>query len=96
MAPRNEKEAQLALIDSVATSGLYTYHYSDYLCARLIKLCCSCRSGKLTKRLARLDRHRVARGRIADEMDLVRLIKLHRTNSFVSELVLREHQRSLV
>ena len=93
-----EKKAQRAMMQTVAERGKYFYNYSEYFLALTMRcLCCCCGQGAwLQRRMKKLERHEAASQRLADEIDIVKLLSTQRISNFISKLVLKKHQRALV
>ena len=70
-------EARNAMLRTVAERGKYFYHYSEYFSVYLLNSFCCCflkRSTCFQKRLERLKRHNDASSKLADEIDIVKLL----------------------
>ena len=87
------------MIQTVARRGKYWYNYSEYLLASLLSsCCCACfKERQCVKwRTKKLQRHERAYEKLADEIDIVKLLYVQRVGQFIAKLVLRKHQRALV
>ena len=93
-----EKKAQRAMMRTVAERGKYFYNYSEYFLSLILRCLCGCCSqgAWLQRRMMKLERHEAASQRLADEIDIVKLLSTQRVGRFVSKLVLKKHQRALV
>jgi len=85
---------------TIAKRGKYFYDYSEYLLALVLRFfcCCACclSCAWNKKRVSKLERHEKASERLADEIDIVKLLHLTRISSFLAKLMLKSHQRALV
>ena len=85
---------------TVAERGKYFYDYSEYSLALLLRFfcfCACCLAGAWhNKQVSKLERHEKASERLADEIDIVKLLHLTRISSFLAKLMLKSHQRALV
>ena len=85
----------------VAERGKYFYGYTDYLVSSLLRTFCGCCCSKnsdswYSRRVQKLERHEVASERLANEIDIVKLLYLQRVGAFMAKLILKKHQRALV
>mmetsp|Transcript_1272 Transcript_1272/g.1708 ORF Transcript_1272/g.1708 Transcript_1272/m.1708 type:complete len:223 (-) Transcript_1272:408-1076(-) len=96
--PEGEQDAKHTLMATVAERGKYFYDYSEYLLSIFLRtLCCCCKGSPwMERRVKKLERHEAASERLANEIDIVKLLYMQRISSFVSKLVLKKHQRALV
>ena len=65
------------MLRTVAERGKYWFDYSEYLATNLIKLVCSCcchRREWYLRRVKRLERHEEASAKLADEIDICKLL----------------------
>ena len=46
--------------------------------------------------MAKLERHEAASERLANEIDIVKLLYVQRIGQFIAKLILKKHQRALV
>ena len=97
---QTEQSAKIDMMTIVAERGKYFYNYSEYLLSLILRFfCCCCASNKdgcLKRRMAKLERHEAASERLANEIDIVKLLYLQRISTFLSKLMLKKHQRALV
>ena len=94
-----QARAQKAMMDIIAKKGRYTYGYVEYLGASTLKLLCSCccsKSDFYQKRVKRLERHEAAQEKLGQEVDLVKLLQVHRMVIFIAQLGFKKHQRALI
>ena len=87
------------MMRTVAERGRYWYTYSEYLFTWFLNsfCCCFCRrSSWFQKRIERLERHEAASEKLADEIDIVKLLHTLRVGQFTAKLNLNKHQRALV
>ena len=93
--PNNEQEASDAMIYTVAERGKYFYNYSKYLLVLLFRFfCCfTCclASAWHKRRVSKLERHEKASERLANEIDIVKLLYLQRISSFLAKTLLKRH-----
>ena len=63
-----------------------------------LKMCCCCCSKRQSfqRRLERLERHEEAVDKLANEIDIVKLLYVQRVGQFIAKLILKKHQRALV
>ena len=95
----SESYAKRQMMLTVAERGKYHYRYAEYLCTRLYrKLCCCCKTeaGRCESRIKRLQRHEQASEKLAEELDVVKFLYVHRIGQFIAKLMLNKHQRALV
>lgn len=78
--PASEQEAKKAMMQNVSERGKYWYTYSEYLATSLLKACCSCCSNSAwyKKRAKRLERHLEASEKLANEIDICKLLYVQR------------------
>ena len=84
---------------SVAERGSYWYHYSEYMLLSLMKLCCNCcckNRPSFKRRLKHFKRHEKAKEKLADEIDITKLLYVQRIGQFISKLLLKKHERALI
>ena len=84
---------------TVAERGRYWYTYSEYFLTWFLNSLCCCfcrRSSWFQKRIERLERHEAASEKLADEIDIVKLLHTLRVGQFTAKLNLKKHQRALV
>ena len=77
----SESYAKRQMMLTVAERGKYHYRYGEYLCTRLYrKLCCCCKTtgGRCESRIKRLQRHEQASEKLAEELDVVKFLYVHR------------------
>ena len=77
----SESYAKRQMMLTVAERGKYHYRYAEYLCTRLYrKLCCCCKTeaGRCESRIKRLQRHEQASEKLAEELDVVKFLYVHR------------------
>lgn len=93
-----EQKAKRAMMRTVAERGKYFFNYSEYLMSLLLRsVCCCCQRGVWFKRrMKKLERHEAASQRLADEVDIIKLLSMQRIGHFMSKLVLKKYQRALV
>ena len=97
-----ERIAKLAMMRTVAERGKYHYRYHEYLLFSTLKSFCCClipseeKKGCCARRLRRLQRHEEASEKLAEELDIVKLIYVQRIGQFLAKLILKKHQRALV
>ena len=93
-----EQNAKRAMMRTVAERGKYFFNYSEYLVSLIIRsVCCCCHRGPWFKRrIKKLERHEAASQRLADEIDIIKLLSTQRIGQFMSKLVLKKYQRALV
>ena len=87
------------MMDIIANKGRYDYSYFEYLGACTLKLLCSCccvKSDSYQKRVKRLERHEAAQEKLGQEVDLVKLLQVHRMVIFIAQLGFKKHQRALI
>ena len=87
------------MMQTVAERGKYWYSYSEYLLASLlVSYCCTCFKDHscIKRRSKRLKRHKYAYEKLANEIDIVKLLYVQRVGQFIAKLFLRKHQRALV
>ena len=93
--PINEQEARRAMMLTVAERGKYFYDYSEYLLALVLRFFCFCSCSLAgawhKKRVSKLERHEKASERLANEIDIVKLLYLQRIGSFLAKLMLKKH-----
>ena len=97
----SERGAKMAMMRTVAERGKYHYRYDEYLLFSLLRSFCCCfiradSKGCCSRRLRRLERHEEASEKLAEELDIVKLIYVQRIGQFVAKLILKKHQRALV
>jgi len=89
-----ERTAKAALMRTVADRGRYFYRYEEYMFIWLLKQCCCCflsNSKWFETKLKRLDRHEEASEKLANEIDIVKLIYVQRVGQFIAKLILNKH-----
>lgn len=93
-----EQKSKQAMMRTVAERGKYFYNYSEYLLSLILRfVCCCCSQGPwLKRRIKKLKRHEAASERLANEIDIVKLLSIQRVGHFMAKLVLKKHQRALV
>ena len=88
--PINEQKARHAKM-LPADRGKYFYDYSEYLLALLFRFFCCftcCHSSAWhKKRVSKLERHEKASERLANDIDIVKLLYLTRISSFLAKLM---------
>ena len=96
--PDNYDDARKDLTHSLESKALYDYFYLDYLAASLMKCFCCCFSKRkcYRKRIKKLQRHEFAQEQLTAETDFFTFLKLLRLTDFMSRLMLKEYQRSLI
>ena len=94
--PSTEQEACNRMVNSIAGSTKYFYHYSEYMFARVARFlfCCACTHN--FRWYNKLKRHEAARDRLRSEIDIIKLLHSQRVSAFMAEVVLKKHQRALV
>ena len=93
-APEGTQMAKRDLMRTVAERGKYFYHYYEYLLTwSLRSFCCCCfkNSAWFDRKTKKLERHEAASEKLADEIDIVKLLHLQRLGLFIAKLVLRKH-----
>lgn len=69
------------MMQVVAERGKYFYGYTDFLVSSLLRTFCGCCCSKnsdswYSRRVQKLERHEVASERLANEIDIVKLLYL--------------------
>ena len=84
---------------SIAERGKYWYSFWEYEFIWIMSKFCCCffKNAKWYKdRLKKLERHEEASQKLADEIDIVKLLYVQRVGQFIAKLILKKHQRALV
>ena len=80
---------------TVAERGKYFYNYSEYLLSLIFRFFCRCACSRsrtwYKRRISKLERHEIASERLANEIDIVKLLYLQRISSFLAKLMLKKH-----
>ena len=87
------------MMRTIAERGKYWYTFSEYEFIWIMSRFCCCffKNKKWYKdRLKRLERHEDASQKLADEIDIVKLLYVQRVGQFIAKLILKKHQRALV
>ena len=86
------------MMRTVSERGKYWYSYPEYMLVSFLRMCCcSCSKRQcFQKRLERLERHEEAVDKLANEIDIVKLLYVQRVGQFIAKLILKKHQRALV
>ena len=94
--PKNEEEAKLAMLNTIAQRGDYSYSYSEYMWARLTRSFCCCEAARKSVRIAKLERHEKATAKLVEEIDILKWLSLQRIDEFTADMSLKKHQRDLI
>ena len=84
---------------TVAERGKYFYHYSDYMLTWFLRSFCCCffkNSPWFERKIEKLERHEQASEKLAEEIDIVKLLQNQRLGLFMAKLILKKHQRALI
>lgn len=76
-SPESERKAKAAMMKTVSERGKYFYNYSEYLLSWIISSCCCCACMKTEwyhRRVKRYERHELARSKLAEEIDIIKLL----------------------
>ena len=82
------------MMQTVAERGRYWYNYKEYLAIWFLNsfCCCLCKNRNwFQRRLRRLERHEAASQKLADEIDIVKLLYVQRICEFMAKLMLKKH-----
>ena len=82
------------MMRTVAERGKYHYRYDEYLLFSFLKSFCCCFIGKngcCDRRMRRLHRHESASEKLAEELDIVKLVYVQRIGQFLAKLMLNKH-----
>ena len=81
--PKTEEEAQSIMLNAITGRGYYFYNYSAYICARIFRcLCCCCNSPHKYRWSAKLKQYEDASEQLANELDVIKLLKWQRISAF--------------
>ena len=91
--PSSERKAKLAMMRTVSERGKYWYSYPEYMLVSFLRMCCCCCSKRqcFQRRLERLERHEEAVDKLANEIDIVKLLYVQRVGQFIAKLILKKH-----
>ena len=84
---------------TVSERGKYFYSYMESRVTNLLNIFCGCcikHKPWFKRRMERLNRHKDATEKLAEEIDIVKFIYVLRIGKFISKLILNKHQRALV
>ena len=97
----NERDAKRAIMRTVSERGKYWYNYPEFMLVSFLSSCCCCfckeKPGSwYEEKMARKRRHEAASEKLANEIDIVKLLYVQRVGQFIAKLILNKHQRALV